>query len=69
MISILSTLRSEKDDLLRIELAFKLIDLNNDGVLSFDEIQKADKKFASFGLGRKWNEILRKIDTNNDGVI
>ena len=41
-----------------MELAFKHIDTNNDGVLSFDEIKKADKKFTSFGLGNKWNEIL-----------
>ena len=36
-------------------------------MLSFEEIEKADKKFTTFCLGKEWKNILNKIDTDRDG--
>ena len=69
VVSVVSNLKVEKDDLKRLEIAFKNIDKNNDGFLSYKEIEEADNKFASFGLGDKWKDILIKCDTNRDGKI
>ena len=69
LVSVLSSLRVEKDDLLRMQLAFKNLDKNHDGFLSYKEIDEADKEHAYFGLGEEWKEILKKCDTNRDGKV
>ena len=51
-----------------MELAFKNLDKNNDGFLTYKEIKEADKNI-SFGLGDKWKDVLIKCDTDRNGKI
>ncbi|KAI5393143.1 calmodulin-like protein 5 [Lathyrus oleraceus] len=44
-------------------------DMNKDGRLTRDEIEKALKGLGSYFPGWKANRCLKKLDANNDGQI
>jgi len=62
-------LRADKDELNHLQLAFKQMDVDNDGTLSLDEIKAAEKKLGLMKLGNKWKDVLKKCDLDGDGKI
>mmetsp|Transcript_12713 Transcript_12713/g.21415 ORF Transcript_12713/g.21415 Transcript_12713/m.21415 type:complete len:184 (+) Transcript_12713:1094-1645(+) len=62
-------LRADKEELQDLNIAFKQMDLDNDGTLSFEEIMAAEKDLQSFKLGNKWRDVLKKCDLDGDGKI
>ncbi|KAF8024883.1 hypothetical protein BT93_F1899 [Corymbia citriodora subsp. variegata] len=51
--------------------AFKVFDLNDDGFISWDELQSVLSKLELWDKrsGRDFNSMIRAYDTNNDGKI
>ena len=66
-ISILLGLNKKKEEIKRIKAAFNEIDTDKNGVLSKDEILKNDFNF--FGIASNWEELINKIDLDNNGQI
>ena len=62
-------LRADKGDLQRLKYAFKMLDKDNNGYLSVDEIKSSEYELTGFGLGDKWSTVLKKCDLNGDGKI
>lgn len=66
-------LRSDKDDLKRLQYAFEAMDANKDGTLSKDEFEQAATLVQTFRFkdkeDRRWTEVFSKIDLDGDGRL
>lgn len=55
---------------INLELALKMLDLDGNGFVSVDELKQV---FAGAnqlpGADEMWDEIMREVDTNRDGLI
>ncbi len=62
----------DKNDELEMAKSFKALDLNGDGVISFNQLQKGLAKYLgvdetkALGLAK---QIFKKVDLNNSGSI
>jgi len=45
------------------------MDTDNDGALTYKEIQAAEKTLKSFKIGGKWQDIMKQCDLDGDGKI
>ena len=52
----------------KLEAAFKAFDLDNSGTISADELKTVLGRFHSYD-DSIWQEIIKEVDTNGDGVI
>lgn len=63
---------NDKKDEAEMARSFKALDLNKDGVISLEELQKGLAKYLgvdearALGLAR---QIFKKVDLNNSGAI
>jgi Ca2+-binding EF-hand superfamily protein len=62
----------DKNDVAEMAKSFKALDINGDGVVSLDELQKGLGKYMSLNETQSRNlakQIFAKVDLNNSGAI
>lgn len=62
----------DKSDEVEMARSFKTLDLNGDGVISLEELQKGLAKYLNVNISRAEGlakQIFRKVDLNNSGAI
>lgn len=69
IISVLLGLRYDKEDLVKLRIAFNNMDKDGDGSLSMAEIMAAEKELGQLTHQIKWKEVLRQCDLDGDGKI
>lgn len=69
ILSVLLGLRSDKDELNTLKIAFNKMDSDGDGALTYKEIEKAEKELKEFNIKGKWKEIMQQCDLDGDGRI
>ena len=73
VISLLTGLRSDKEDLKRLQRAFEAMDINKDGTLTKDEFMSAANQFQTFRFkdkeGGAWNDVFENVDLDGDGRL
>ena len=65
---IVHNLNSNKE-IEELKKVFQAMDLNNDGMLTYDEIKKAYEKYFGVVSEIKINKIIEEMDNNSDGII
>ena len=70
----LTGLRSDRNDLKRLQNAFKAMDTNKDGTLTKEEFLNTATslsmhKFKEKGQDIKWNQVFENIDLDGDGRL
>jgi len=66
MVSFLVTMKSSADELVEIGNVFKKMDLDNNGFLTVEEIEKSIESMIGSSQ-TDFESILRAADSNNDG--
>lgn len=69
ILSVLLGLRSDKEDLQQLKIAFNKMDKDGDGSLSYKEIEASEKELAEYNFRGKWKEIIKQCDLDGDGRI
>ncbi len=60
---------AQKEDLVDLQKAFKVLDKNSDGKLSRDELVEGYRKIYGEMAEIEVDKILAKVDANNSGEI
>ena len=58
MTALLVGLKGDKEELSRLKHIFMLLDKDQDGYLSYKEVQNADQEINAQGLGSRWKTML-----------
>jgi len=74
VVTFLVRLKSDKEDMSKLRRVFTKVDVNHDGFLQPDEIERAMSDLSSesktvFGEEINWKKIIKKCDTDQDGKI
>lgn len=50
-------------------IAFNILDVNNDGKLSLEEIRSGFAGYMVVASDKAWKDMIMEVDKNNDGYI
>lgn len=69
IMSLIINLTADKNDLQLLKLAFKEIDKDNNGTITYKEFKQYEGELSEFGLTTSWRFVLEKITNNKQGVL